>query len=203
MNFLAHLYLSGDNEDLMLGNFIADMVKGRQIDNFNQGIVEGIILHRKIDAFTDAHLVTEKSKMRLRNKYRLYSGVIVDMYYDHFLARNWIEYSTHSLDDFVKHSYNLLLRNYFILPARARFMLPFMVSSNWLASYAQMDRLQNIFEGMARRTPFESGMENAVYDLIAYYKDFETEFHTFFPELIMFVEKLGISHRHHKKGWGG
>ncbi len=201
MNFLAHLYLSGEDEDLMLGNFIADMVKGRQIEKFHQGIINGILLHRKIDAFTDTHPTVEKSKMRLRNKYRLYSSVIVDMYYDHYLARNWQEYSNHSLEDFVKHVYNMLLKNYFLLPVRARYMIPFMITSNWLVGYSHLDRLQQVFEGMARRTPFRSGMENAVIDLVAYYKDFETEFHSFFPELVLYVEKLGVSHQHHNTGW--
>ena len=93
MNFLAHLYLSGDNEDLIIGNFIADMVKGRQIENFQEEVVKGIELHRKIDYFTDNHAIVDQSKRRLRNKYRLYSGVIVDMFYDHYLAANWSEYS--------------------------------------------------------------------------------------------------------------
>ena len=182
----------------MLGNFIADMVKGRQIDNFNQGIVDGILLHRKIDAFTDTHPVVEQSKMRLRNKYRLYSAVVVDMFYDHFLARNWSNYSSLPLNQFVKHAYNILLRNYFMLPVRARYMLPFMVSANWLVSYSNLESLQQVFEGMARRTPFDSGMENAVFDLVAFYKEFEEEFHSFFPELILFVGKQGISHQHHQ-----
>jgi acyl carrier protein phosphodiesterase len=202
MNFLAHIYLSGENEDLMLGNFIADMVKGRQIENFHQGIVDGILLHRKIDAFTDAHPIVEKSKMRLRNKYRLYAGVVVDMFYDHFLARNWEEYSNHSLNGFVKQAYNVLLRNYFMLPVRARYMLPFMITGNWLSNYRDLERLQQHFEGMARRTPFKSGMEHAVFDLVGFYEEFETEFHTFFPELVQYVEKLGISHAHHQNGWG-
>lgn len=197
MNFLAHIYLSGDDEDILLGNFIADMVKGRQIDNFHQGIVDGIMLHRKIDTFTDTHPIVDQSKMRLRNKYRLYAGVVVDMYYDHFLAKNWNDYSQYSLTRFVKEAYHVLLKNYFLLPVRAKNMLPYMVSSNWLLGYATLDNLQRFFEGMARRTPFKSGMENAVEDLKLHYEAFENEFRTFFPELIAYVEKQGVSHEHH------
>ncbi len=200
MNFLAHLYLSGEDKDLMVGNFIADMVKGRQIESFHEGIVKGIFLHRKIDTFTDSHPVVEKSKMRLRNKYRLYSGVVVDMFYDHFLAKNWEQYSNHSLNRFVKDAYNVLLKNYFVLPLRARNLLPFMISSNWLVSYARLESMQKYFEGMARRTPFNSGMENAVGDLEKYYEEFGNEFRIFFPELVEFVSKQGISHEHHQNG---
>lgn len=200
MNFLAHIYLSGDNEDILLGNFIADMVKGRQIDNFHQGIVDGILLHRKIDTFTDTHPIVDQSKNRLRNKYRLYAGVVVDMYYDHFLARYWSDFSRYSLTRFVKEAYHVLLKNYFLLPVRAKNMLPYMVSSNWLVGYASLDTLQQLFEGMARRTPFKSGMENAVEDLKENYDAFENEFRTFFPELVAYVEMQGVSHDHHYNG---
>ncbi|MEE4176825.1 MAG: ACP phosphodiesterase [Bacteroides sp.] len=200
MNFLAHIYLSGENEDILLGNFIADMVKGRQIDNFHQGIVDGIMLHRKIDTFTDTHPIVDQSKNRLRNKYRLYAGVVVDMFYDHYLAKNWSDYSRYSLTRFVKEAYHVLLKNYFLLPVRAKNMLPYMVSSNWLVNYASLDSMEQLFEGMARRTPFKSGMENAVDDLRLYYGDFENEFRTFFPELVDYVAKQGISHQHHYNG---
>lgn len=200
MNFLAHIYLSGDEEDTLLGNFIADMVKGRQIDNFHQGIVDGIMLHRKIDTFTDTHPIVDQSKNRLRNKYRLYAGVVVDMFYDHYLAKNWNDYSRYSLTRFVKEAYHILLKNYFLLPVRAKNMLPYMVSSNWLVNYASLDSMEQIFEGMAMRTPFKSGMESAVDDLRLYYGDFENEFRTFFPELVDYVAKQGVSHQHHYNG---
>jgi len=194
MNFLAHLYLSGDNEELILGNFIADMVKGKQIEKFSPGIVKGIMLHRKIDSFTDKHEVVFKSKRRLRSKYRHYSPVIVDMYYDHFLARNWTDYSKTPIDNFMSNSYNVLMVNYLILPKRAKKILPFMISSNWLVNYANFDKLQKNFEGLARRTPFKSGMENAVKDLVANYNEFRDEFREFFPDLIDYVERLKRLH---------
>lgn len=197
MNFLAHVYLSGDNEDLIIGNFIADMVKGRQIENFQDGIVKGIELHRKIDNFTDSHAIVEQSKMRLRNKYRLYAGVVVDMFYDHFLAKYWTDYSLIPLPRFVGNVYGLLLKNYFLLPVRAKNVLPFMMASNWLVNYAHVEKLNNYFQGMARRTPFKSGMENAVVDLTKHYDEFSAEFTSFFPELIAYVERLGVKNYHH------
>lgn len=86
MNFLAHLYLSGNKDHLIIGNFIADMVKGSQINGYSPTVKEGILLHRQIDTFTDAHVVVNRSKDRLRERYRLYAGVVVDMYYDHFFG---------------------------------------------------------------------------------------------------------------------
>lgn len=187
MNFLAHIYLSGNNEDLIFGNFIADAVKGKAVENYRMSIQEGIRLHRDIDNFTDKHHIFKKSRQRLMDKYHKFSGVIVDMYYDHFLAANWQEYSTENLDIFVDNAYKILKRNFFLLPSRYKMILPFMISSNWLVNYAQFNRLQNNFERMAKRTTFESGMENAVFDLKKDYNQYNQEFREFFPEIIRFV----------------
>ena len=198
MNFLAHLYLSGDDDRLIIGNFIADMVKGKQINGYPAGITKGILLHRDIDMFTDQHPVVRKSKERLRAKYRLYAGVIVDMYYDHFLAKNWSSYSIHSLEDYAQKAYTLLQQHFEMLPPRAQYILPFMVENNWLVNYAEAEKMKRFFGGMSRRTPFPSGMENAVEDLLLHYADFGREFADFFPELKDYVEDLGVSHHHHE-----
>ena len=193
MNFLAHTFLSGENEDIMIGNFIADHVKGKSIKHFRPEIVKGIKLHRKIDAFTDSHPLFIKSKNRLQGKYHKYSGVITDMFYDHFLAANWNDYSDEELVEFTSKIYKLLFRNFFNLPAKTKKILPFMAGSNWLASYANLDFLQRSLQGLAMRTPFKSGMENAVTDLKNDYDKYQLEFKGFFPEVIDF-SKEAISH---------
>ncbi len=187
MNFLAHIYLSNNDNNLVLGNFIADMVKGKQIESFSPEIIRGIQLHRKIDHFTDSHEIFLKSKKRLSAKYRHYSGVLVDMFYDHFLAKNWSDYSDEDINDFVKNAYDVLLKNYIILPPRAKKILPFMIASNWLVNYADLGSLQKRLAGLAKRTSFESGMENAVFDLRENYDLFLQEFKSFFPLLEEFV----------------
>jgi acyl carrier protein phosphodiesterase len=194
MNFLAHIYLSGKDENLILGNFIADMVKGRQIEKYTPDVVKGIRLHRKIDEFTDSHPFVTRSKDRIREKYRHYSGVVVDMYYDHFLSSSWDDYCNEPLEIFVQNAYNVLLKNYIMLPSRAKFILPIMIGSNWLVNYADLKSLQRHMEGMARRTSFNSGMEEAVTDLKKHYNEFHRDFAEFFPELvsfsIMYIRKL-------------
>jgi acyl carrier protein phosphodiesterase len=188
MNFLAHIYLSGKDENLMLGNFIADMVKGRQIEEYSIEVVKGIKLHRKIDEFTDSHPIVSRSKNRIRDKYRHYSGVVIDMFYDHYLARNWEIYSKEPIDTFVQSAYNVLLKNYMMLPKRAKFMLPIMIGSNWLVNYADINSFKRHMEGLARRTPYNSGMETAVEDLKLHYEGFDQDFAEYFPELIGFVK---------------
>jgi acyl carrier protein phosphodiesterase len=119
----------------------------------------------------------------------MFSGVIVDLYYDHYLARNWKDYSDIELSAFVGSTYKMLLRHYAIMPARSRRILPFMIAQNWLVGYADFDRLARVFQGMSRRSRFESGMENAVVDLKLHYSEYEQEFRQFFPEIIRHIEQ--------------
>ena len=194
MNFLAHLYLSPENDEIILGNFIADAVKGKTINTFSDGIKQGIYLHRAIDEFTDKHPVFKKSKERLRPKYRMYSGVIVDIYYDHFLSKLWDNYSDKSIGDFVKKTYWMLSVNYFILPKISKRVFPFMMIQNWLENYSNLKMLTRVFGGMSRRTNNNSGMEEAVIDLRKDYSKFESEFIEFFPEITKFVR----NHKYYK-----
>jgi acyl carrier protein phosphodiesterase len=184
MNFLAHLYLSGNDPEIMIGNFIGDFVRGRHMhEQFKPNIALGIELHREIDEFTDSHLVVLESKKRLRPKYRHYAPVIVDMFYDHFLAARWPDYHIQPLPDFAAYAYSQLKEHEPILPERVVQMMPYMVKGNWLVSYAQLEGIHRALSGMSRRTPFDSKMDEAVFDLEKSYAEFESEFKTFFPEL--------------------
>ena len=108
MNFLSHLFLSGNSEGLIIGNYIADSVKGSAFNIFPEEIQKGIILHRKIDTFTDGHEIVELSKQRLRVKYKKYASVIVDIYYDHYLAINWNDYSSENYNEYTQNIYTLI-----------------------------------------------------------------------------------------------
>ncbi len=188
MNFLAHLYLSGKEEDVIIGNFVADAIKGNSLQRFPEGMERGIRLHREIDHFTDSHPVFKTSRSRLVPKYRMYAGVIVDLYYDHFLARYWNEYSEEDLSQFVASTYFLMIRRFNLLPPRSRRILPFMITQNWLVNYRDLNSLQRVFYGMSRRTSHPSGMENAIQDLESGYAMYENEFRTFFPEIIKHID---------------
>jgi acyl carrier protein phosphodiesterase len=189
MNFLAHIYLSGNNEKLMVGNFIADFVKGRAaLEKFESEIVKGIDLHRGIDEFTDTHPIVLKSKVRLRPKYRHYSGVIVDVFYDHFLSKFWSNYHSEPLHDFAERIYATIEKYSAILPLDVSRMLPYMIRGNWLVNYSKPEGIQRALTGMSRRTPYESKMDEAVHDLLDHYEDFKNEFEEFFPELKLYVD---------------
>ncbi|MGE5943535.1 MAG: ACP phosphodiesterase [Flavobacteriales bacterium] len=185
MNFLAHIYLSGDNDLVTIGNFIADGIKGNDYKNFSKEFQIGILLHRHIDTFTDAHETVRQSTKRLHEKYGHYSGVIVDILYDHFLAKNWHLYCDIPLEVYTDNFYNSLEEHYDLLPMGIQKMMPFMMADNWLLSYASIEGISRVLEGMNRRTKNRSGMHKAVNELELFYSEFETEFSHFFEELII------------------
>jgi len=191
MNFLAHIYLSGDSDLITIGNFMADGIKGKDYRKYNRELQIGILLHREIDTFTDAHETVRKSTKRLHKKYSHYSGVIVDILYDHFLAKNWSNYCNIPLDKYVDHFYGSLEEHFDVLPLRIKKMTPYMITNNWLLSYASIDGITKVLEGMNNRTHNKSQMNLAVNELVEFYEEFEMEFTSFFKELIAFSkEKL-------------
>lgn len=188
MNFLAHSFLSGSSETILVGNFIGDFVKGQGYRDYEGGIQKGIILHREIDSFTDQHQLVRQSKVRLQENYHHYAGVVVDLFYDHFLARNWARYSNQSLAEFAQQVYRIIAENQEDLPKRVSIMLNYMVRGNWLLNYAEINGIDRALTGMASRTKFRSNMENATQDLEKHYQEFESEFLEFFPQIMDHVK---------------
>ena len=186
MNYLAHIFLSGNNDLLKIGNFMADGIRGNDYLNFPEDVKNGIILHRHIDTFTDAHPIYRKSKHRLHEKYGHYAGVIMDILYDHFLAKNWSDYSDEKLEDYSANFYKSLEDNYDILTEKTRQLLPYMTERNWLGSYATIAGIEMILFQMDYRTKHRANMQEAVVELQKFYPEFEEEFTLFFEELRAF-----------------
>ena len=186
MNFLAHIYLSGDNDFIKIGNFMADGIRGKHFENYPLEIQKGIILHRAIDTFTDAHPVFRQSTKRLHEHYHHYAGVIIDVFYDHFLAKNWTKYSDEKLDDFVEQFYQSLHYNHEMLSERTKRLMPIMMKENWLLSYQTVEGIKHILTQMDHRTKNESKIRFATNELSEFYSEFENEFTEFFEELILF-----------------
>lgn len=193
MNFLAHLYLSKDNNNILIGNFIADAVKGNKHKNYPREIEAGILLHREIDYFTDIHPIVKKSKRRLNLRYGHYKGVIIDIFYDHFLAKNWKHYSETPLEIYAENVYGLLQNNKEVFPEKMQKLLFYMVEDNWLVSNASIEGIGKILTGMNRRSKGISKMDLATEDLMEHYQDFESDFTSFFEELIQFSEEKTVN----------
>ena len=185
MNFLAHNYLSGDNDLIKIGNFMADGIRGKHFESYPLEIQKGIILHRAIDTFTDAHPVFRQSTKRLHQHYHHYAGVIVDIFYDHFLAKNWSCYSDEKLEDFVERFYQSLRENNNVLSERTIKIMPILFKENWLVSYRTISGIDHILTQMDIRTKNKSNMRFASNELSEYYTEFEDHFSEFFEELIV------------------
>jgi acyl carrier protein phosphodiesterase len=183
MNFLAHIYLSGDSDLIKIGNFMADGIRGKQFENFPLEVQKGIILHRAIDTFTDAHPVFRQSTKRLHAQYHHYAGVIADVFYDHFLAKNWSTYSEEKLEEYVARFYLSLQDNYDNLSERTKTFMPVMIKENWLLSYQSVEGIKHILTQMDRRTNNESKMRLATKELTEFYSEFEQDFTVFFEEI--------------------
>ncbi len=188
MNFLAHIYLSGKNEKLMIGNFIGDYVKGRKYEDYPMAIKQGILLHRQIDYFTDTHSSFREAKKLLVPEYGLYSGIIIDMFYDHFLAKNWNSYSDVSLRQFSKWTHAVLLLNFFHLPKRVQGFLPFLIQNKRLESYATADGIQNSLKLMSRYTSLPEKSKIAMEIMESNQQFFDDNFSGFINDMVCFVE---------------
>lgn len=189
MNFLAHIYLSGENDLLKIGNFMADGIRGKQFENYPLEVQKGILLHRAIDTFTDAHPVFRQSTKKLHSRYHHYAGVIVDIFYDHFLAKNWAVYSEEKLETFVGRFYDSLHDNYEILSEKTKEIMPYMIQQNWLVSYRTVEGIKQILTQMDGSTKNESKMRFATEELLDYYTQFESDFSLFFTDLQIFTNE--------------
>ncbi len=192
MNFLAHLYLAGNDEDLLVGNFIADSVKGNKYKNYPEGISKGILMHRAVDYFSDNNPVYLQSVHRLQPIYGKYSGVITDMFYDYFLGANWNKFSTTELGQFCKEMYRILSSHKKDMPEESRIILGYMIERDWLYSYSKIEGIRRALEGMSSRMKYYYPMENAVTELEKNPSSYNHDFLGFFPSLIKHTEPYKV-----------
>ncbi len=188
MNYLAHIYLSGENIDQQIGNFIGDAVKGSQYINYPEDIKTGILLHRTIDSFTDTHEIPRISRNRLNNVYCHYKGVLVDIYYDHFLAKNWSDYSDIDYKLYVSTFYQNLQNTLPDLPDRIQLMAPLLIKYDWFEKYQSLEGIERVLQGMEKRINQVVPLSLGIRDLEMHYNDIEQDFNDFFPLLMKCVE---------------
>ena len=162
---------------------MADGIRGKQFESYPDNVKKGILLHRAIDTYTDAHPVFRQSTKRLHERYHHYAGVIVDILYDHFLAKNWERYSNEDLATFIDDFYLSLENNKPILSQRTIDIMPYMMKQNWLLSYKTVAGIASILTQMDSRTKNQSKMRFAVEELTEFYDEFEAEFTSFFEDV--------------------
>ena len=188
MNYLAHLYLSGDIEDLMIGNFIGDAIRGDQYKQLKPAVQAGVRLHREIDRFTDTHNTVRRSKKRMWHVFGRYSSVVADVFLDHFLARDWDTYHPQSLENYAVSVESMLRPRLAEFPERSRRFFDYMTKNRVLLSYASITGTGKALTQMAQRARFESHMEQGASELSRCYEAYCQDFRTFFPELRTYVQ---------------
>ena len=184
MNYLAHIYLSGGDKDLLLGNFIADAVKGKQFEDYPEGVKKGILLHRFIDDFTDSHPTVLETKVLFRPVYHKLAPILVDILYDHFLAKNWAKYNNQPLQEYVDEVYSYLNNRKPEMPERIQFMLPYMIRYDWLFNYQFQEGIERALLGMSKRVNNGSVLKYGWRDLEPVYIIVQEQFESFMAELI-------------------
>ena len=189
MNYLAHLYLSCDDEDLLIGNFIADSISNKAVESFSEAIQKGIQLHRQIDSFTDQHPMVLASIRRLQPYHHKYAPVVVDVLYDHLLAVNWDRYSGESLDSFAQTVYQILEKRLLELPIKMQKRVPIMIQHEWLQAYATKKGMEFTLGKLDERTRFPSDFRSAMDHLKMDFDAYNQEFNAFFPDIIQFVQQ--------------
>lgn len=189
MNFLAHAYLSFDHPKVLLGNFIGDFVRGNLEDQFDPEIVAGILLHREIDHYTDTHPVVKEAQKLLKPKYKRYSWVITDIYFDYFLSKHWQEYDHRTIEQFAEEVYQTIEENDQELPQNFLYLFHFMKKDNWLVAYGTIEGMKASLTGISKHTTFDSKMETAHLFLKEHETELKAYFDQFFPELVKFAKQ--------------
>ena len=168
---------------------MGDYVKGRHYKDFPDQVRKGILIHRDIDSFTDSHPITRRNKLRVAEKYHKYAGIVIDIFYDHFLASLWDRFSDLSLGEFVSRTYDILKRNYKVLPEAVKMWFPTFLENNWMMAYQSVDGIELVLERMSANTTLPNHAEYAVEVLNEQYSYFQGDFLEFFPLIIAFLEQ--------------
>ena len=187
MNYLAHIFLSSSPQE-QVGNFIGDFVKGKDFEKYPTEIQKGILLHRAIDYFTDTHPIVIAAKALLRDTFGRYAGVVTDMYFDHFLAVHFSDYSSVKLRKFSYKFYWALWYNRKLLPPRVKGFLWHFISTNRLCRYATLDGLRSSLNIMSQYKAFPVNSDEVIAFLRENYQVLDENFKQFFPELIDFAK---------------
>lgn len=194
MNYLAHLYLAENHPESRIGNFLGDFAKGHISQYelvYSPGIIRGIKEHRTIDTFTDRHPIFIQSKRRLGKKYRLLSGIIIDILFDHLLSQHWQQFNpTEDLDTFIFNNYRILSQHQNILPTKLQKNLSRIIEEDWLGSYQTLDGVELTLTRLSRRVKRENPLPEATRDIQKHYQELDADFLTFFPELISYVNQM-------------
>ena len=193
MNFLAHMALSSPDPDEMLGNLLGDFAKYLDIPTLPPAIQRGIRLHRQIDRFTDFHIVHLTSQQRISDERGRFAGVLIDVFYDHYLARDFPRWHACDLASFVLRAYSAVQTRLPILPHPVPTILRRMIEQDWLSCYAHLDGIDLTLQRIATRLSRPTSLASGIAELRANYAAFDSDFATFYPALVAHVKNTHLS----------
>ena len=193
LNYLFHLFLSGDDPEVLTGNFMGDFIKGPLGDAYPPRLRQGIDLHRRIDSFARDQADFNRSRLRLDPTFGLYRGILVDLYYDHFLALSWDQWSRESLDDYLIRVRRIVEGQRLLLPERLREIVP-VIFEDLLPSYLEPAGVGRALERMSRRVKRSNPLAGGGAELSRHYEGLREDFLGFLPEVREFSVRLaGLS----------
>lgn len=185
MNYLAHLHLGGDAPAQLLGSLYGDFVKGRLQGQYSPQIEAAIQLHRSIDRFTDSHPLVGQALSRFTLTRRRYAGIVLDVFFDHCLARDWALYADQPLERFTSQVYQVLAAEP-QLPGRLAQIAPSMATDDWLGSYREFAVMEHVLRGISRRLSQPRELDQAMQELRVLYEPLSEDFRVFYPQLQAF-----------------
>jgi acyl carrier protein phosphodiesterase len=197
MNWLAHILLSEPNIENRLGNLLGDLVKGKDLDGLNCNLRRGVIRHYAIDKFTDSHPIVKISKKRIDKEYSKFAGILIDVFYDHLLAKNWAIYSDTIFADFTAEIYESFQKYPGEIPLSARQIIKYMVDGDWLNSYQHLSGVENALDRIDDRIRARMGDRIKLVDAMPILEresiEIEQDFHSFFPELQRHIQSYELN----------
>jgi len=187
MNFLAHLLLSGNNEEVIIGNYVGDFIKGRlagdKINGWSNDFLLGVKLHRHIDMFTDEHPTVREAKRMAAKSLGKTAGIAIDIYFDYFLAKYFNQFCSETLGGYSLRVYNIIRENDLLIPAHMKSMVRTMIKQDWLNTYETLEGIKLTFERLSRRADFLDVLNMAEKDLEENEAFYHNKFNIFFPQL--------------------
>lgn len=181
MNYLAHIYFSYNHDDILVGNFAADFISNKQVKNLTEDQVNGVLLHRLIDAYTDVNPIVRRSTKRLRPTQGKYAPVVIDIIFDYLLAKRWEELHSDTLEVYKSQVYKRLSQNINSFPKKAQNKVSAMVKGDFIKSYETIEGLNYVFQRMDERTSFPSRFTDATEQVLKEEDYFMEDFMNFFP----------------------
>lgn len=190
MNYLAHQFLSFQNADLQLGNLYGEIVRGKDFENFTGDLRKGILLHRSIDTFTDAHEIVKKSSKKFHDKYGKYAPIIVDVVYDYYLIKNWHRFTDLDFEEFTENAYQLFRTHFEEFPPKLQYIMKHLLDYDWFHNYQSLEGIGKTLNGISQRSKFQNNIGSSVKEIEENYEELNQEFQAFFPELIQHCQNF-------------